>query len=187
MKNMTQFRGFIAVDISPFPKLIEFEKELKDTGASIKLVEPENVHITLKFLGETNEDYIEPIYRVIKNATQDVNKFNIILEGAGVFPNQKYLKVIWLGIKQGEKLGSIAQKIDKELHELGFKKEKRNFSAHLTIARVRSSKNKEKLLQIIEKYTDSKFAEINVNSIKLKKSELTQKGPIYTNLKDIRL
>jgi 2'-5' RNA ligase len=88
---------------------------------------------------------------------------------------------------QGEKLSSIAQKIDEDLSKVGFKKEKRKFSPHLTIARVRSAKNKEKLLRIIEKYTDTKFAEINVNSIKLKKSVLTEKGPIYTNLKDIRL
>ena len=184
---MSQFRGFIAVDIDSFPKLLEFERELKDTGANIKLVEPENVHITLKFLGNTDETLIDTIEKVIKNAVQGVNKFNIKLEGAGVFPNQKYIKVIWLEIKQGEKLGIIAQKIDEDLHEIGFKREKRKFSAHLTIARVRSIKNKEKLLWVIEKYKDSKFAEFDVNSIKLKKSELTQKGPIYTNLKNIRL
>jgi len=184
---MSQFRGFIAVDIDSFPKILEFEKELVETRANIKLVEPENVHITLKFLGETDEDLIDTIDVVIKNAVQGINKFNIILEGAGVFPNKKYIKIIWLGIKQGEKLVGIAKNIDEELSKMGFKKEKRNFSAHLTIARVRSAKNIEKLLRIIEKYTDFKFAEINVDSIKLKKSVLTQKGPIYTNLKVIRL
>jgi 2'-5' RNA ligase len=184
---MIQFRGFIAVDIDSFLKILEFEKELKGAGANIKLVEPKNIHITLKFLGDTNEDMIDTIERVIINAVNGITKFNINLEGAGVFPNQKYIKVIWLGIKQGEKLGSIAKKIDEDLSKMGFKKEKRKFSPHLTIARVRSAKNKEKLLQIIEKYTDTKFAEIKVNSIKLKKSVLTEKGPIYTNLKDIRL
>jgi len=184
---MSQFRGFIAVEIDAFPKLLEFEREMKDTGANIKLVEPENVHITLKFLGDTNEDLIEEIDGIVNDAAQNTEPFNIKLEGAGVFPNQNYIKVIWLGIKQGEQLESIAQKIDDQLHKIGFKKEKRKFSAHLTIARVRSAKNKEKLLQIIEKYKDSEFAEINVDSIKLKKSELTPKGPIYTNLKDIRL
>ncbi|MCK4347101.1 MAG: RNA 2',3'-cyclic phosphodiesterase [Thermoplasmatales archaeon] len=184
---MSQFRGFIAVDIDVFPKLLEFEKEIKDTGANIKLVEPENVHITLKFLGDTNEDLIEEIDGIINDATQNIEPFNIKLNGAGVFPNQNYIKVIWLGIKQWEQLEGIAQKIDEQLHKMGFKKEKRKFSAHLTIARVRSAQNKDKLLQIIEKYKDFEFAEINVDSIKLKKSELTPKGPIYTNLKDVRL
>jgi len=184
---MSQFRGFIAVEIDAFPKLLEFEREIRGTGANIKLVEPENVHITLKFLGDTNEDLIEEIDGIINDAVQNIEPFNIKLEGAGVFPNQNYIKVIWLGIKRGEQLENIAQKIDEQLHKIGFKKEKRKFSAHLTIARVRSAKNKEKLLQIIEKYKDSEFAEINVDSIKLKKSELTPKGPIYTNLKDIRL
>lgn len=184
---MSQFRGFIAVEIDAFPKLLEFEREIRGTGANIKLVEPENVHITLKFLGDTNEDLIEEIDGIINDAVQNIEPFNIKLEGAGVFPNQNYIKVIWLGIKRGEQLENIAQKIDEQLHKIGFKKEKRKFSAHLTIARVRSAKNKEKLLQIIEKYKDSEFAEINVDSIKLKKSELTPEGPIYTNLKDMRL
>ena len=74
-----------------------------------------------------------------------------------------------------------------KISELGFKKERRGFSAHLTIARVRSVKNKDKLLQIIEKYRDIEFAKIKVDSIILKKSELTSKGPIYTNLCEIKL
>jgi len=184
---MSQFRGFIATDIVAFPKLLEFEKEINNTGANIKPVEPENVHITLKFLGDTNEDLLEEIHEIIKNVVKGFNPFNIKLEGAGVFPNQNYIKVIWIGIKQWEKLESIAQKIDEHLHDKGFKKEKRKFSAHLTIARVRSAKNKEKLIQIIEKYKDFDFAEIKVDSIKLKKSELTSKGPMYTDLKDVRL
>jgi 2'-5' RNA ligase len=184
---MTQFRGFIAVDIDALPKILDFEKDLKDTKANIKLVEPENIHITLKFLGDTNEDLIDEIDSLIKKAVQGINSFNIILEGAGVFPNKNYIKVIWLGIKNGEKLGNISKNIDEELNGMGIKKEKREFSAHLTIARVRSVKNKEKILRIIEKHTNSRFGEINVNSIKLKKSILTQKGPIYIDLKDIKL
>ena len=124
---MSQFRGFIAVDIDVFPRLLEFEKEIKETGANVKLVEPENVHITLKFLGDTNESQIDEIGKIIKDAVKEIDPFNIQLKGAGVFPNQNYIKVIWIGIKQGEPIGVIASKIDEQLSKIGFKKEKEGF------------------------------------------------------------
>jgi 2'-5' RNA ligase len=184
---MSKFRGFIAIDIEPFPKLVQFENEIRNTGANVKLVEPENVHITLKFLGDTDEGYINQIGEIIKDAVKETDSFEIQLKGAGVFPNQNYIKVMWIGIKNGVQIGKIASKIDEQISGLGFKKEKRDFSAHLTIARVRSAKNKEKILQIIEKYRDMEFGNFKVNYIKLKKSELTSKGPIYTTLREIKL
>jgi len=184
---MSQFRGFIAVDIDVFPKLLEFEKEIKETGANVKLVEPENVHITLKFLGDTNESRIDEIDKIMKDAVKGIDPFNIQLKGAGVFPNQNYIKVIWIGIKQGEPIGVIASKIDEQLSKMGFKKEKRGFSPHLTIARVKSARGKDEILHVIAKYGDVQFVDIRVDSIKLKKSDLTPKGPIYTTLIDVKL
>lgn len=184
---MSTFRGFIAIEIGTFPKLAELGSAINKTGANVKIVEPENVHITLKFLGETEETLMEEIESIIKNAVEDVDPFNIQLKGTGVFPNPNYIKVVWIGINQGEKIGEIAHKIDESLSKLRFKKEKRGFSPHLTIARVKSAKNKDKLLQIIEKYRDVEFANISVNSIKLMKSELTPKGPIYTILKEVKI
>lgn len=182
---MSTFRGFIAIDIGSFPKLIELESEINKTGAHLKLVKPDNVHITLKFLGETEKGLIDEIEDIIKNAVEGVDPFNIKLVGTGVFPNPNYIKVVWIGIKQCELIGEIAQKIDESLSKLRFKREKRGFSPHLTVARVKSAKNKDQLMKIIEKNRDVEFADISVNSIKLMKSELTPKGPIYTVLKDV--
>lgn len=185
---MSKFRGFIAIDIEAFSKLVEFEKEIKETGANIKLVKPENIHITLKFLGDTEETLIDEIERIMKEAVKEIDPFNIQLKGTGVFPNQNYIKVIWIGINQGDQIGTIAYKIDEQLSKLGFKKEKRGFSSHLTIARVKTAKNKDKLLEIIEKYKDVEFTGIiRVGLIKLKKSDLTPKGPIYTTLREIKI
>ena len=184
---MAKFRGFIAIDIPTNKKIIDMENEIKDIGADLKLVEPENIHVTLKFLGDTDEEKIDEIEEIMKNSTKGLTPFNIKLKGSGVFPNNNYIKVIWVALENAEKIGEIAKKIDKQLEKLGFKAEKRGFSAHLTIARVKSSRNKEKLLQIIEKYQDVEFAIIDVNSVILKKSELTPKGPIYTNLREVKL
>ena len=185
--NMPQFRGFIAVDITAIQKIIEFEKEIKETGADVKLVEPKNIHITLKFLGDTEEHLIDEIGKIMKDAVKETKPFNIQLKRTGVFPNTNYIKVIWIGIEHGDQVGAIAHKMDEQLAKIGFKKERRGFSPHLTIARVRSAKNKEKLVQAIEKYNDVEFADLQVDSIKLKKSDLTPKGPIYTTLKEIKL
>lgn len=184
---MSKFRGFIAIDIPTNKKLLEMENEIKNIQADLKLVEPENIHVTLKFLGDTDEEKIEEIQEIIKNSVKDIKAFSVKLKGSGVFPNKNYMKVIWVGLENAEKLKEIAEKIDKKLEPLGFKTEKRGFSAHLTLARVKSSKNKEKLLKIIEKYQDIEFATIDVKSIKLKKSDLTPKGPIYKTLKEINL
>jgi len=184
---MSKFRGFIAIDIYAFSRLVEFEKEIEKTGANVKLVKPENVHITLKFLGDTEEEQIDEIERIIKDAVKEINSFHIQLKGAGVFPNQNYIRVIWIGIEHGEEIATIAHKIDGQFSRLGFKKEKRGFSPHLTVARVKSAKNKEKLLRIVEKYKDVEFGDIEVDSIKIKKSDLTQKGPVYTTLGEIKI
>ena len=98
-----------------------------------------------------------------------------------------FLKVIWIGIKQGKPIELIERKIDEQLSKIGFKKEKRGFSPHLTIARVKSAKGKDGILHVIEKYRDVQFVDIRVDSIKLKKSDLTPKGPIYTTLIDVKL
>jgi len=182
-----RFRGFIAIDVDVLPKLVELENEIKKTGANIKLVEPENIHITLKFLGDTEEAQINEIEEIMKKSIKEIDPFKIKFKNVGVFPNERYIKVIWIGIKNGEQIQIIAEKINKVISKLGFERDKRKFSPHLTIARVKSAKNKEKILQLIQKYRDLEFADIKIESIKLKKSELTAKGPIYTTLKEVSL
>ena len=183
---MQKFRGFIAIDIKPFPKFLEFEREIKNTGANVKPVEPENIHLTIKFLGDTDESLIDRIGEIMNDSVKEIEPFEISLRDAGFFPNERYIKVIWIGIENGENISKIACNIDEKITNLGFQREKRKFSAHLTIARVKNVKNKEKLIQIIEKYRNIEFAKFKINSIKLKKSILTPKGPIYTTLKEIK-
>ena len=95
---MTQFRGFIAVDVKSFPKIIELENEIKNSGAIVKLVEPKNIHITLKFLGDTDENLIDKIEEIIKESVTEFQPFDIQLIGTGAFPNQNYIKVMFYPI-----------------------------------------------------------------------------------------
>jgi len=182
---MSTFRGFIAVDIKTPQTLIDFENEIQKSGADVKLVEPKNIHITLKFLGDVAEDLIADIEQVMKDAVQQIKPFTITLEGTGVFPNQNYIKVVWIGINDVQIIERIARGIDDGLHSLGFKKEKRGFSAHITVGRVKTAKNKQQLLTILEKYKKTEFSVQEITSIKLKKSDLTTSGPIYTTIKKV--
>jgi len=184
---MEKFRGFIAIDIKSFPKLLEFENEIKKTGANVKLVEPKNIHLTLKFLGDTDEILINNIEKIMKDSIEEIKPFEICLRGAGVFPNEKYIKVVWIGIENGEKIAQIANNIDENISNLGFLRDRREFSAHLTIARVKNVNNKQALIDSINKYRDVEFLKMNVDTIKLKKSTLTPKGPIYSTLKEIKI
>jgi len=184
---MTKFRGFIAIDINVTPNILKFLKDITNSNADVKLVEPQNIHITLKFLGEVEEVNIDDIEQIIKDSVKEIEPFTIKLSGTGVFPNQNYIRVIWIGIKDAEIIETISRSIDERLSQLGFKREKRGFSAHLTIGRVKTAKNKQLLLKAIEDYKDSEFSTQEINSIKLKKSDLTPKGPIYTTLREVKL
>lgn len=184
---MATFRGFIAIEIQAVPPIIDFEKAIIKTGADVKLVEPKNIHLTLKFLGETDENQIDTIEQIIKKSVTNIPPFPLMLKGTGVFPNEKYLKVIWIGIISGDNLEKIANSLDEKLVTLGFKKEQRSYSAHLTIGRVRTAKNKEQLLTVIKNHNEKEFLQQEIRSVTLKKSELTPTGPIYTTLREIPL
>ena len=184
---MTVFRGFIAIDIDASPKLIAFEKDISKTGADVKLVKPENIHITIKFLGNTNDNHIDVIEQAMRASVQNITPFSITLNGTGVFPNQKYIKVIWVGIINTTAIETIAKTIDTSLIPLGFPKEQRGFSAHLTVGRVKTARNKDQLLKIIEQYNNKEFSVQEIRSIFLKKSELTPQGPLYSILREVRL
>src|SRR5512137_2099535 len=104
---MPIFRGFIAIDITATPQILTFENEIAKTGADVKLVEPENIHITVKFLGDTDEKYIDTIEQSIKESVRTIKPFPITLKGTGVFPNQNYVKVIWIGINDNGNIETI--------------------------------------------------------------------------------
>jgi 2'-5' RNA ligase len=97
------------------------------------------------------------------------------------------MKVLWIGITDEGNIETIARAIDEKLEPLGFKKEHRGFSPHLTVGRVKTARNKDKLLKVIDNYKAVEFTIQKVQSITLKKSDLTPKGPIYTTLREVPL
>jgi 2'-5' RNA ligase len=156
---------------------------LIQTNADLKLVEPKNIHITLRFLGPINPDMVESVYAAMKNVK--FTPFNISLHGLGVFPTLNYPRVVWAGITDGaEQLKSIFEQLEPQIHELGFKPDPNGFSPHITIARVRSGANKQRLVDLIERQSEYEFGNIRAECLRLKKSQLSPHGPTYTTLKE---
>lgn len=180
------FRAFISVDVEVEPKFEEFWSRLKGSNAQLKLVDLENIHLTLKFLGDTDEALTEGIVGAMTLSVEGVEPFTMELKGTGAFPNLNYMKVIWVGLENADALVTIAKKLDSELTKLGFKREKRGFRPHITLARVKGARNKKILAQILKENETESFGSQNVDCIRLKKSVLSREGPTYTTVKEVK-
>lgn len=184
---MNVFRGFIAVEVDCSSTLLNFMDALKNIPAQLKMVKPQNVHLTLKFLGDTKENLIPDLEQAMRHSIEGIPPFEVNLQGVGVFPNENYITVIWVSMEKKGELTSIAEKLDELLQPLGYKKERRPFSPHITVARVKRIKDKDALIATLKRYKETDFGMMKVDSLKLKKSVLTPKGPIYTTLKKVEL
>jgi 2'-5' RNA ligase len=184
-------RAFIAIELSNEIRdaIAQIQSHLKYSGADVKWVEKDNIHLTLKFLGEITEEKCEKIKTILDEIGKSTKTFE--LSGPfciGAFPNINYPRVIWIGLDKGAKEAAVlAEKIDEALSRIGFQKESRPFAAHLTIGRVRSQKNKEALKEKISNLQLATCSLQLIRSVSVFQSALTPKGPIYTRLHEARL
>ncbi|MDR0372125.1 MAG: RNA 2',3'-cyclic phosphodiesterase [Nitrososphaerota archaeon] len=181
-----QIRSFIAFDLendSVINRIASIQKSLMQTNADLKMVDPQNIHITVRFLGPIQPEMVEKIYTTMKNIK--FTPFNIQLSGLGVFPTINYPRVVWAGITDGaDQLKSIFEQLEPQIHDLGFAPDPNGFSPHLTIARVRSGANKQRLVDFVQRQENYDFGNIRANCLRLKKSQLSPKGPAYSTLKE---
>lgn len=183
-ENIRSFIAFDVEDSQLISHIIEFQKLLLNTGADLKLVEPQNIHITLRFLGDIPIHMVEKIQEKMKKIS--FTPFEVKIKGVGVFPTMRYPKVIWVGITQGiAELHSIFNQLEDGLQELGFRPDPKGFSPHITIARVRSGRNRAQLVKIIEESRNVEFGKFTMKYLRLKKSDLTPKGPIYSTITEV--
>jgi 2'-5' RNA ligase len=180
-------RSFIAFDLDSelvIRRLSEVQTKLVNTGAILKLVKPQNIHITMRFLGNISPSMVSSIYEEMGKIA--FASFDVEIKGLGVFPKLKYPRVIWAGIRKGaDELNNIFNQLEPLLRKLGLKPDSKGFSPHLTIARVKTGKNKGELVQRIQELADHEFGIIRADCLKLKKSVLTSKGPIYSTLREV--
>lgn len=177
-------RCFVSIDIEEpnlLARLIGIQRLLEDSGADLKTVETENIHITLMFLGDVEESWLVELTNKITQMS--FKPFKIEFKGVGVFPNLSKPRVVWAGISKGlEQLNLVYKDLEAKVSGMGFKLDEKGFSPHVTLARVRSGKNRDKLVELLRNLEDDFLGEMIAKRIRLKKSLLTSEGPIYSTI-----
>jgi 2'-5' RNA ligase len=182
-------RCFIAIELPETLKSIlsGLEEEFKKTESDIKWVNPNNIHLTLKFLGNIREEMIEKITELMRQICSHYSNFTLNVRGIGVFPSLKAPRVLWVGIENNETLQALQQEIEEHMSLIGFEKESRKFTPHLTLGRFRSSIGKNAILDTIRPRKEEDFGQFSVHSISLMKSDLNPEGARYTRISEVPL
>jgi 2'-5' RNA ligase len=187
---MSKIRSFLAIELPPtIAKGIErVQHDLKQSHADVKWVEPSRIHLTLKFFGNIDEGACDEIMEAVGRAASEAHSFSLIVKGLGAFPGVRNPRVIWLGVEDGgEVLRTLQGTIEGRLQEIGYPREERRFRPHLTLGRVRSGRGKPELRKRLEDLLQTELGEFRVERLVLFKSDLRPTGPIYTELRALKL
>lgn len=167
-------------------QLGEIIEQARPKADGIKWVESKNMHLTLKFLGDTPEDMVSPIIGGIESAVGDCSACQITVEGFGGFPNLRKPRVIWAGMNGAGPIVKLAGAINSELAGIGIEKDRKRFSPHITLGRVKRPSNYSALADFF-KNLNFLSESLILDSLALVKSTLTPSGPIYENVHKIEL
>ena len=186
-------RVFIAIDIDEQIReaLGDLQQQLV-SGADIKKgdvkwVNPENIHLTLKFLGEIKDQQIVEVCNIARDVAAGHKSFELAIESVGHFGGRT-ARVLWVGAGQGNKnLLELQKDLDSQLARAGWPEETREFAGHLTLCRIRNPKAGIILAQISRDYEDIKLGVISADSVSVYQSQLTPAGPAYTLLGNYKL
>ena len=185
---MEKVRAFIAVDLEDEAlriQLVEFMQNLLNEGADAKLVAPQNLHLTLRFLGEIEESAVDRVIDEMR--TLSFQPFEVQFKGAGAFPNPTRMNVVWVAVSRGrDDLKRIAEELEPKLRRIGIPPDKKGFSPHLTVARIRSGRNKDKIIRLLNESSEKDFGSMRAESVRLKRSILTPNGPVYSTIFEVK-
>lgn len=186
-------RAFIAIELPKDLKnaLSQLQEQLRKTAADVKWVQPDNIHLTLKFLGEIDEKKLDKISLILDKIAISNKCFQISFSTLGAFPKMSSPRIIWVGIEKGDmETKKIACELEGEIEKIGIPKENRPFSTHITIGRIKSALNQQMLTQELnqlEDYFTEKKLQFKAERITLFKSTLLPEGATYEPLKVINL
>lgn len=198
---MAKLRLFVAIEIGDIIKkrFRECQERLKEAGGGIKWVDVGNIHITLKFLGYVEEKHLSQVKDIINKSVQGIKPFSLRFKGIGGFPKFQRPMVVFItaeeavsasggsGDKKMSYLTTINSRLEEGFQALSIEKEDRPYEAHLTLGRVKSPHNTERLVRLMEEYREEPFGEELVSRVLLMHSQLSPQGPIYTRLEEFPL
>jgi len=184
-------RTFVAVELpgQVHRKVNALVEALSHSGANVKWVETENLHLTLKFLGDIDLREVHHVCRAVEEATREVEPFELLLRGAGAFPDPTRPRTLWIGVDTGvEEMVALQTRIEDSLHKLNFPRENRRFTPHLTIGRVKTGEaGLAELEALIAKHANKEFGLVEVDEVTVFSSQLYRKGPLYDVLSHAKL
>ena len=182
------FRAFIAIDLPESVKsfLSEAQEALKSYGFGVKWVRPQNIHLTLKFLGDTATADTDKIAEAMTLAARNCPIVSLTARGVGVFPNARRPRVIWAGLNgQVEALVNLQQTLNAHLADLGFATDTRGFKSHLTLGRVKGKIASDRMIAAIDKLKEFESELFETHEVVLFKSELRPSGAVYTKVQRV--
>ncbi len=183
-------RTFIAIEIPEEIKgrLVELQRGLRSSGVDASWPRPEGIHLTLKFLGEVPEAKIPEIMSSLRSTAQGTGGFRLEVAGTGAFPNAKAARVVWVGLSGDvDKLNRLQDAVEKAMADIGFAREDRKFTPHLTLGRIKYIRSREAWLKTLDGIKDVKVAGFDVSAVSLMKSELNRSGAVYTEMGRVEL
>ena len=185
-------RVFIAVDIGEEIQagLGDLQKQLQDrvdfAGSDVKWVDPELIHLTLKFLGEVGNSKVADVCDIVAKTAGGHKRFELDVAGLGYF-GKNAAKVLWVGTGQNKSLLGLQKDIEQALAAVGWAEDARQFAGHLTLCRIRNPKAGRKLAAISKDYQDLQIGSWTADSVCVYQSRLTPAGPVYTALSRTQL
>ncbi len=188
-------RTFIAIELDDahHRALADLQARLKRDHAArgVRWVAPENIHLTLKFLGDVESSRLLDLQRAVADVCASTAPFTLRIAGAGAFPDTRRPNVVWVGISgEVERAAMLAQEIDEACAALGFAREARTFSPHLTLGRVRRDAamgDRQKIGAMMANANVGELGELRVERVSMMKSELRPGGSVYTRLLGVEL
>jgi 2'-5' RNA ligase len=183
-------RAFIAIELPPpvIALLGKIQQDLKSLRVGARWVRPENIHLTLKFLGDINPAEVEKICTAMTAAAEGVAPLTLAVGGIGVFPDLKRPRVIWVGLAgEIQPLLAFQHNLENRLSDVGFPKEKRSFKGHLTLGRFKEPANRDTIRRAMAEYSDMENERFEAGRMVLFKSDLNPSGAVYSHVKWVEL
>lgn len=185
---MKKKRVFIALRIPDevVAAIRRAQEELAHYRLKVRWVKPENIHLTLKFLGDLDPSHIDDVAAVVAKSTESRAPFMLAAKGVGVFPNIKRARVIWIGVEgQVTELIDLQQDLTSRLTTIGFPPERRRFSGHLTIGRTKGAIGASRLMKALDNIRSFTSKSFPIERIIIYSSELQPSGPVYSALRSV--
>ncbi|MBU0698426.1 MAG: RNA 2',3'-cyclic phosphodiesterase [Proteobacteria bacterium] len=183
-------RTFIAIELPEniIDSIQRVQEGMRSYGFNVRWVRPQNVHLTLKFLGDINAAETEKVGRAIFESTKGFAPLVLAAKGLGTFPSIKRSRVIWIGVAgQFNELIGLQKTLDEKLAAIGFTEEKRAFKGHLTLGRAKGSIDPKQLLEAMKEFAGFETEPFVANKVVLFKSELRPAGAVYSKLMEASL